>query len=57
MSDGNTTIQNQPEVTEAPTDGAVQVNDPQGDVTVQSGGQGEAPVLPGGARVESDEAK
>jgi hypothetical protein len=54
MSD---TTNNQPEtVNEQPVaDGAVQVNEPQGDVTVNTGGQ-EAEV-PGGARIASDEAK
>lgn len=51
-----TVIQNQPEVTEAPTDGAVQVNEAE-NVTIQQGGQEEAPVQPGGARDGADEAK
>ena len=56
MSD--TTI-NQPEqVTEQPaSDGAVQVNEPQGDVTVNTGGQEEAPTAPGGAPTGPEEAK
>lgn len=56
MSD--TTI-NQPEqVTEQPVaDGAVQVNEPQGDVTVNTGGQEDASTVPGGQPVATDEAK
>jgi hypothetical protein len=54
-----TTI-NQPEqVTEQPaSDGAVQVNEPQGDVTVNTGGQEDATTtVPGGQPVATDEAK
>lgn len=54
----DTTI-NQPEqVTEQPaSDGAVQVNEPQGDVTVNTGGQDDASTAPGGQPVATDEAK
>lgn len=53
MSD-ETTV-NQP-VTEKPaSDGAVQVNEPQGDVTVNTGGQ--ETVQPGGAPTGPEEAK
>ena len=55
---GDETTINQPEqITEQPaSDGAVQVNEPQGDVTVNTGGQ-EPAEAPGGARIASDEAK
>ena len=56
MTDEAPVIQNQPDVTEAPSDGGVQVNDTAGDVTVQAG-PGQAPVADGGARIASDEAK
>lgn len=57
MSD-ETTI-NQPEtvVAQPVADGAVQVNEPEGDVTVNAGGQEGASTLPGGQPVATDEAK
>jgi len=52
----DTVIQNQPDVTEAPTDGAVQVNEAE-NVTIQQGGQEDTTVAPGGQPVATDEAK